>query len=153
METFYGKAVKSLIDWWFDENHQDTRREISKYKISSKEVETDYMVNIVMTGLPIKIAEKRIEHREVSKKFKAINPKVSQKQAWDIFNFLHENSNLTTEKSGMQGYSTGMDKSKLKSIVKDYGLDFFIIKPFIQYYQDKLLEQQNIAFERQSSKT
>jgi len=60
-----------------------------------------------------------------------------------IFDFVSKNSNLTTERSGMQGYSTGIDRYKMIMLAKEYEIDLTPYDFFITFYESKMLEQQS----------
>ena len=148
MDPYSGKATKEIIDWWFDEGYQEERQEMHKFNISKEEVAQDYECMIANSPLPINIAEERIKNTQTAKKYRAMYIDVKNIQAWDIFGFIRDNDNLTSEKSGMQSITTGLDMSKLKNISKDYKLDFSAIKDFIKYYESKMLKAQRALLER-----
>jgi hypothetical protein len=123
-----------------------------KYYIKQDEVAEDYHIALAMHHLPIPIAKKKIAHTKVARRYKATQYPNSNTIGITIFNFIRDNDNLTTEKSGMQGYSTGFNKPAIKQICKDYGLDFFQIKEFVSYYERKMLDRQNKMFDKQKEK-
>lgn len=49
----------------------------------------------------------------------------------------------------MQHFILGLDKSKLTVVAQHYMIDIGSILPFIQYYEQKLLERQNIQANRE----
>ena len=106
---------------------------------------------ILQMEVPLFIAIERLEGTQTKKRVDAKVPPDSSFLAFKLFRFLTENDNHTTEKSGMQGYSTGLDKSKLSKVAKDYGIDLSRYTSIVTYYEDKLLEQQNREFEKQKS--
>lgn len=130
----------------------EMREEMIKLKIDGNEAICDYNIALATHHLPIQIAKKKLAHTSTARRYRASVYPNTNHEAIKIFSFLRENGNLTTEKSGMQGYSTGMDRPALKSICKDYGLDFFQIKNFVSYYENKMIERQNAMFDSQKEK-
>lgn len=116
-----GKGIRELIEWFFDEELIDTREEIQKFGITEKEIIEDGVERRVRAHFP---------------------PKVTL-LAYRIFSFLRNNDSTVIVAGGMQHYVIALDKSKLQAISESYGLDFGTILPFVQLYEQKLLEKQN----------
>ena len=106
---------------------------------------------ILGQAVPLFIAEERLKDSQTKKRVDAKVPPPCPPLGFTFFNFMRENENLTTEKSGMQGYSTGFDRDKLLSVAKEYGIDLSRYIPLVGYYEGKMIEQQNREFEKQKS--
>ena len=73
---------------------------------------------------------------------KAVFPPRVPYKAKMIFDFVSQNANLTTEKSGMQGITTGLDRYKIVMLAKEYDLDLIPYDFFITLYENRLLKEQ-----------
>ncbi len=103
-------------------------------------------------NVPTEIAIERLKDTSTKKRVDAkIPPKGTPSLSFTFFNFMRENENLTTERSGMQGYSTGIDRDKLTRVAKEYEIDLSRYLPIVSYYEGKMIEQQNREFEKQKS--
>ena len=117
-----GKALKSLLDWEFDEQLTDTREEISNYNITKEEILADNIERYKKAYFPPKVPE----------------------LAMNVWNFIRQNDHHVIVGGGMQHFILGLDKEKLGTIAdKYYNIDLGRFMFFINMYQNKLLERQH----------
>ena len=90
------------------------------------------------------MTQKEIEEDGVERYKKAYYPpKDTPKKAFKIFLFLRNNDNHCTVAGGMQHYVTGLDKERLITIAKEYGIELSRYMFLVEHYQNKLLLKQN----------
>ena len=69
------------------------------------------------------------------------SPRVS-KRAKKIFDFIHDNANLTTSLGGMDINITGLDKYKLSELAKGYNINLFKYMFAVKWYEEGMSENQ-----------
>jgi hypothetical protein len=67
----------------------------------------------------------------------------------EIYVFVNKNSNHTTEKSGMTGITTGINRYELYSLADRFNIPLECYDYFIDEYESKLLEQQKKIFDKE----
>jgi hypothetical protein len=73
-------------------------------------------------------------------------PEVPRK-AYEIFNFIHKNSNLVTITGGMDSIPTGIARDRLAVVAQYRGIDMFSIEPYIDMYESAMLKANRISRE------
>lgn len=74
-------------------------------------------------------------------------PKTS-KEARKVFDFVSRNSNLRTERSGMQSITTGLDRYKLVTLAKDFNIDLTKYDFFLTLYESYILKLEKKHLEK-----
>lgn len=113
------ERVKKLITWYFDEQKQKIRSELSS--LSAEEI-----VNL--------------DDSEIMDAF--WHPEVSRK-AKKIFSFLSSNKNLNTYYGGMDIVVTGLDRYKLCSLAKTYNIDLSRYMFAVDMFENAMIESFN----------
>jgi hypothetical protein len=80
-----------------------------------------------------------MEDEEITNAIKAPEtPRLARK----VFDFLNENSNLTTKTNiGMGDVVDGLDRAKLLIVAPAYDIELSRYLPFVKLYENKMLEQ------------
>lgn len=72
----------------------------------------------------------------------AVTPPVVSNDIRNVFEFIHKNSNLVTQVSGMTSSITGIDRYKMFSLAKYLKFDLSKYEFVIDLYEDRLLKRQ-----------
>jgi len=65
-----------------------------------------------------------------------------------VFDFVSRNSNLRTERSGMQSITTGLDRYKLINLAKDFNINLAKYDFFLTLYESYILKLEKKHLER-----
>ena len=115
------QALSELIEWSFDEKKIEIRHEIRAMSISPEELIEDKVQRRIDAFFPPKV------------------PILSMK----IFNFFVETQKYTINAGGMEHYVIGLDIQKIGDIgMKYYNIDLSRYKYFFDFFEEKLLDQQ-----------